>query len=268
MVGDVVGHGAASALITGTVRGAQTILQAWIERDPTVARDPREITRFFNRTVFEAARGALSMTFFAAILDIEAETLVCSNAGHNLPYLLVPPADGGEPQLKVVGRSGIPLGHAIDTEYTETVSYPWSPGSQLVLYTDGLTEVLRGTEFLWDRKALKRGLKKFGNERGKDLLRHLLHDRKESIQDAIEEDDVTVVICEARAPERPAERRKPLSSGTAEPLAPVAEPAFPEAVVPVDEPPPAEPARPAEEPPLPELVEPVTEPKNEEEAPA
>jgi serine phosphatase RsbU (regulator of sigma subunit) len=73
-------------------------------------------------------------------------------AGHPLPMLRGPDAEIGE-----VGTSGRPLSIAADVRYPE-VQVQLSPGSTVVLYTDGVTEARNdsGTEF--DEDGLRRVL--------------------------------------------------------------------------------------------------------------
>jgi sigma-B regulation protein RsbU (phosphoserine phosphatase) len=198
MVGDVTGHGTPSALITATVRGGLSVLSTIIDQNPEIAEDPRQINTYLNRSVFEAARGAITMTFFTAVMDPEKSELRCSNAGHNLPYTITPDAEGKNFRLSVIGRSGVPLGYGMDTKYDTIDTYPWPKGAQLFLYTDGLTECMKGEDNLFDRKSLKKALKAYQELKGRELLQRVLADRAQAIGNLPPGDDVTAVVCEAK----------------------------------------------------------------------
>ena len=71
------------------------------------------------------------------------------NAGHNPGFLL---ASNGS--LIEFEASGAPLGLLPGTVYTEE-NAQLSPGSRLLLYTDGLTEVFRGDDEFGPARLLK-----------------------------------------------------------------------------------------------------------------
>ncbi|MBC7692649.1 MAG: SpoIIE family protein phosphatase [Methylotenera sp.] len=196
MVGDVTGHGVASALITATVRGAISVLSTWIETNPAIANDPSRITQLLNKVVIDAAHGALAMTFMTLVVDHEKQTVATCNAGHNLPYLLIPSGKGFD--LRSIGKSGVPLGYAADSDYSRVESYEWKPGTQLFLYTDGLIDnVNKEDKNLFDRKHLKKALQANGKLRGKALLNRILQERAEQVGNLPQADDLTAIVCDA-----------------------------------------------------------------------
>ena len=194
MIGDVTGHGTSSALVTATVRGGLSILENWLKSGLTL--DPREINRYFNSVVFQAAKGSIGMTFFTAVIDAEKNEIHCTNAGHNFPYILTPDETGKNIDVKSIGKSSIPLGYAVDTLYKDLDTYRWSPGSRLFLYTDGLIECLKDGVNLYDRKQLRKAIKRHGALSANKLLSQILSERDERIGDLPPEDDVTVVVVE------------------------------------------------------------------------
>jgi serine phosphatase RsbU (regulator of sigma subunit) len=194
LIGDATGHGTPSALVTAAAQGAMAIVSGWIEKNPGLAEDPREVLRLFNRAVYHASSGAIQMSFFAASIDRDRGTLVCSNAAHNRPYLLGPGPDGAL-EVKPLGGAGMPLGQRVDTVFEDLETHPWTSASQVFLYTDGLIDCIRDKESLFERRHLVRLLKKNGKLRGKALLDQLLRERQSMIGSLPQEDDVTVVVC-------------------------------------------------------------------------
>jgi anti-sigma regulatory factor (Ser/Thr protein kinase) len=79
-------------------------------------------------------------TLAYVVIDTETEKIELVSAGHP-PPLVIPP--DGEPEY-LEGTGGIPLGVAHSARY-DCQSRPFSAGSTLVLYTDGLVE-RRGEE--------------------------------------------------------------------------------------------------------------------------
>jgi serine phosphatase RsbU (regulator of sigma subunit) len=96
----------------------------------------------------EARRRYVTAIFMR--LDAPSGEIEFVNAGHNPGILLTPGADGSF-HLKTIVASGTPLGMLPGMRYTaERVSF--LPGSRLLMYTDGLTEVFHGEdEFGEDR---------------------------------------------------------------------------------------------------------------------
>ncbi len=141
VVADVAGKGLASAIIATGFRSAFRSL----------ASQPIALTDLANRLGqqhweegVEARRRYVTAIFLRLRPDLgEIEAV---NAGHN-PALIAFP-DG---TMKRIDASGTPLGMIPGMSYAaETLPFP--PGSRVLLYTDGLTEVFCGDdEFGCDR---------------------------------------------------------------------------------------------------------------------
>lgn len=129
VVGDVMGHGVASAVMMGQLRTAVQTLAV-------LGLPPHEVLRHLD----EAAR-RLSDTHLAtclyAVYDPVTRRCTLSNAGHLPPVLARP----GEPGRLLEVPTGVPIGvggHAFDS-----VEFEIHDGETLVLYTDGLVETPR-----------------------------------------------------------------------------------------------------------------------------
>jgi sigma-B regulation protein RsbU (phosphoserine phosphatase) len=129
VLGDVTGHGIASAIFTGAAKAA-----CELSRQLTgAAITADELLRHMNLALFETAKRRVLMTCVAAIIDPRAMTVTSANAGHHFPILL----RGGVVHPLVV--EGPPLGAAADSRYrTETT--PVRSGDLLVWTTDGVVE--------------------------------------------------------------------------------------------------------------------------------
>ncbi|WP_433306337.1 PP2C family protein-serine/threonine phosphatase [Actinoplanes sp. CA-030573] len=127
VIGDVSGHGLASAVVMGRIRSA---LRAYT----LIADDPAEALTLLDRKVRHFEAGSLTTALYAMISPDRSEALV-SSAGHPPPILAVP----GEPATVTVLPSDPPLG--VDAQpRRRTTAVPLPPGATLVLYTDGLVE--------------------------------------------------------------------------------------------------------------------------------
>jgi len=89
-----------------------------------------------------------------------------ANAGHNPGFLLMP--DGTARQFEAAGT---PLGLLPGMRYAVEEA-PFIPGTRLLFYTDGLTEVFRGDE-------------EFGSERLMDEFSKYRHEEADVILDSL-----------------------------------------------------------------------------------
>ena len=135
VVADVAGKGLASAIVATSFRSAF--------RAMALAGLPlAELASRMNQQHYgegqEARRRYVTAIFLR--LDPETHTVEVVNAGHNPGFLIS--ADQG---VHEIDASGTPIGLVPMMEYTsETLAF--SPGSRLLFYTDGLTEVFRGDD--------------------------------------------------------------------------------------------------------------------------
>jgi hypothetical protein len=142
VIGDVVGHGVPAATVMGQVRTA-------IRSYALLGMSPSEVLRHVA-TLLEGFAEPTFVTCFYAV-HTPGEGLVYANAGH-LPALLVRP-DGTIDQLGEAIAQPLGVGREFG-ERTDT----FAPGSDLLLYTDGLVEsrsrdVTQGMEWLLDAVA-------------------------------------------------------------------------------------------------------------------
>ncbi|MEU8897562.1 SpoIIE family protein phosphatase [Nocardia sp. NPDC048505] len=127
VVGDCVGRGLSAAVVMGQLRTAARALllrgagpaQLLTELDAVAARIP----------------GAMCTTVCAAVLDPERGLVRYSSAGH-MPLIL---ADVDEPGRLLEGGRSVPLA-TFETPRRPEATTALTPGSTLVLFTDGLVE--------------------------------------------------------------------------------------------------------------------------------
>ena len=185
-VGDVTGHGAPSAIITGAVKGACDLARLGMRGE----LQPSHLMRMLNRVIAEAARGEYMMTGIALTLQREAPQVVLTNAGHQPPWLV----RRGEIQV-VQGVREPPLGAQAAFPYSEITLHA-SSGDLIVLMTDGITEAEneQGQE-LGERevRALCEKHAQLGAEGVRDMIRDAVLAHIGSRPPA---DDITLVVIE------------------------------------------------------------------------
>lgn len=131
LIADVSGHGTPAAVM-------MAITHAVAHGHPGQPDPPSKLLEHVNDRLARlyTADGAAFVTAFYAIFDPATRTLSYANAGHNPPRLKRC-TDGSIGGLDAVG--GLPLGVFPGIQY-EQASLTLTPGDQLVLYTDGITD--------------------------------------------------------------------------------------------------------------------------------
>jgi CheY-like chemotaxis protein len=124
-IGDVVGHSLMAATVMAELRHS---LRAFAVLG---LRSPQIIDRL--STVLSESHPDLSATMCLAEIDVVAEEVRVTNAGHIPPF--VRSGDGGQ----FVEQCGPMLGMGVNMAIP-TVSVPFRPGALIVLVTDGLLE--------------------------------------------------------------------------------------------------------------------------------
>ncbi|MFC5637103.1 SpoIIE family protein phosphatase [Streptomyces bullii] len=127
VIGDVEGHSVGAAAVMGQLRSAVHAFAA-------SERPPQEVISHTNRLLTELEADAFATCCYVE-LDPRTGRALAVRAGHPPPLLRHP--DGRAEPLDLVG--GVMLGVQPDAVYPVT-ALTLTPGSVLVLYTDGLVE--------------------------------------------------------------------------------------------------------------------------------
>jgi sigma-B regulation protein RsbU (phosphoserine phosphatase) len=138
-VGDVMGKGMPAALMMATVRAVVRALAPQNAPAAAIQRAARTLEPDLDRS-------QSFVTLFHAQLDLTTARLSYSDAGHG--FVLFLRADGTVEELRHVG---LPLGIRAGEVYVED-SVRLGPGDMLIVYSDGLAEVL--PDLVGDRAAL------------------------------------------------------------------------------------------------------------------
>jgi serine phosphatase RsbU (regulator of sigma subunit) len=149
VVADVAGKGLASALVGTSFRSA---FRAMVNSGLPLLEIATKINLLHYGEGTEARRRYVTAFFLE--LDASTHTLHVVNAGHNPAYLISPPGAGDErATVTKIGASGTPVGLIPFSTYA-VESHAFLPGSRLLVYTDGLTEVFRGDEEFGEERLL------------------------------------------------------------------------------------------------------------------
>jgi phosphoserine phosphatase RsbU/P len=139
VLADVAGKGTAAALLMSATRAMFRSLADHFD-------SPGELLERLNQFVVQDFPSGRFVTLIYGILDPATATMKFASAGHPFPLLV----EGNDARL-LEGEPGLPLGIAA-SEYPPT-SIKLTPGSRLLLYSDGITDMLNAEreEFGCDR---------------------------------------------------------------------------------------------------------------------
>jgi len=143
MVGDVSGKGMGAALLMSDILGSFRVL--YYDRQFELSR----AVEIVSRELCKHSAEDHFATLFIGILDTERHTLEYINAGHNPPYFC---RQSGE--RSPLHGTGIMMG-AFDGVSWEQRTAALAPDDLLLIYTDGLTEAQRQSEFYGEGRLLK-----------------------------------------------------------------------------------------------------------------
>jgi sigma-B regulation protein RsbU (phosphoserine phosphatase) len=184
VVADVSGHGIDAALFMASARA---FLLSGVQEFESPSLLARHVNRYVTRDSGPTGR---FMSLFFLELDSVAQTLRWVRAGHE-PALLYDPAAAS---FRELAGEGIVMGVLEHAEYPEYTQHGWTPGSVIVIGTDGITETRNAAGDL------------FGSERVREIVRVSAADAAADIQTAViravqafrgeaaQEDDVTLVV--------------------------------------------------------------------------
>ena len=142
LVGDVSGKGVSAALLMANV---QATLRARMPHEMNLA----QLADALDRELAQNTPGAVYLTLFLAILEMDGRVMRYVNAGHN-PQFLLRAAGGLEP----LSSTGMPIALYAGHGYTEG-RIELAAGDMLFFYTDGLVETENETGEMFGAERLE-----------------------------------------------------------------------------------------------------------------
>ncbi|MEU8243108.1 GAF domain-containing SpoIIE family protein phosphatase [Actinoplanes missouriensis] len=128
VIGDVSGHGLASAVVMGRIRSA---LRAYA----LICDDPAQALTLLDRKVQHFEAGSLTTALYVMVSP-SRDRVVLSSAGHLRPVVAVP----GRPAMLADCVVDPPLGVGRQARSRRSSALALVPGAVLLCYTDGLVE--------------------------------------------------------------------------------------------------------------------------------
>jgi phosphoserine phosphatase RsbU/P len=164
LVADVSGHGMPAALIA-------SMLKIAFAAQAGQASDPVRVLAGLNQALHGKFQGHY-VTAAYALIDTQNQTLCYAGAGH--PPLLV--REGASGDVRSVLENGLFLGYFPNAAYS-ALEVPFRKGDWLILYTDGIPEMMNAAEEQFGQARLEQYLKAHATTPvsafNEGLLRHL-----------------------------------------------------------------------------------------------
>jgi sigma-B regulation protein RsbU (phosphoserine phosphatase) len=182
VVGDVSGKGVGPALFMAR---AKTMIQAVAPHEPDLAR----LVETVNRGLCQDNEQGMFVTLIAGILDPSSGELVYAGAGHDPPVLR--PGAGGPPRF--LDLDGGPVLGLIEAAEYRSQRTRLSPGDELVLYTDGVSEALDVSGDFYTAERLLERVGELPRDGASELTREVLASVKRFAGAAPQSDDITVM---------------------------------------------------------------------------
>ncbi len=135
VLADVAGHGVASGLMLSGVRSCLHLMKGTDQPAAVILSRLDEMVR-------ATTQRRMFITLLYALIDLRKAELTVASAGHPPPILV------RQGQAHIPDLQSPPLGTQLRHQYSEVVM-PLLTGDRIVLYTDGLTEMMNDSEDLY-----------------------------------------------------------------------------------------------------------------------
>ena len=158
---------------------------------------PGKVLAALNEEIHTQGMGHRFVTFVLLMLNPETHELTIANAGHLPPIVRSP--DG---EATSIGRkeSGMPLGIRSNQQYGE-LTLQIEPGTNLTVYTDGITEAMNPAHDLFGRVRLEEFIAAHPGS-AEQLVKTIVTEVDRFCGNRPQRDDMCVV-CLRRSPEAP-----------------------------------------------------------------
>ena len=186
LIGDVADKGVPSAIFMARAH-------ALIAAEAESYENPGDVLRKANAHITRLEKATQFVTVLYGILNVDNGEFTYARAGHEPPLMLLP--NGSADRLYY--ETGMALGlweEIVLDEQTITLS----PGSTLVLYTDGMTDCRDPNGESFGLERIQRSLNSCPGTSAQEICNHLLKKLKDYQQGAKQDDDVTLVAVHAK----------------------------------------------------------------------
>lgn len=181
VIADVSGKGIPAAIFMAISR---TVIRAIALTENSAAMCMQRS----NNILCQESVNDMFVTVFYGILNIHTGNVIYSNAGHNPPILMK--KDGTVSFLPIT--NDLILGAIADAPFHEK-EIRLSPGDNLFLYTDGVTEAMSKDNELYSEKRLLDNCKQILGDTPEQIVKRITETVGDFVVGAIQSDDITLL---------------------------------------------------------------------------
>jgi serine phosphatase RsbU (regulator of sigma subunit) len=181
-IADVSDKGMPAALYMALTR---SLLLAEARR----ARSPQAVLTSVNQLLLEIGQQNMFVTAFYGVVDKDARSLIYARAGHDHPFLV---RAGKVHQL---GGQGTLLGILDQNEFQlSEEQVQLSPGDRLILYSDGLTDIMDSNQDRFNRERFLTLVHSYANQAPDQMCAKIFADLMSYRGNAEQYDDMTLLV--------------------------------------------------------------------------
>ncbi len=184
VVADASEHGVSAALLMTTARA---LLRQRITMETDIARIVTDVNRELARDVAASSR---FMTLFFLKIEPQTKTLNWVRAGHE-PAILYNAED--DIFLELTGE-GMAMGVEENLIYHKNNHQGWSPGSVVVVGTDGIRETQNENQEMFGINRFRSAIRTHADKSAEEIKNHIIADLMDFQGEAPQEDDITLVV--------------------------------------------------------------------------
>jgi sigma-B regulation protein RsbU (phosphoserine phosphatase) len=184
VVADASDHGIGAAIHMTTAR-------AFLLHGAKYADDPAELIGDVNRyLVKDSSQSGRFVSIFLLEIDPSTRVLRWVRAGHE-PAILFDPH---KKECELLTGEGAVLGFDDGIRYRHSSRTGWTPGSVIVIGTDGIHEALNAEKEMYGRERLQDQISKNHSSSAEGIKDSIIADLKQFQGDTPQADDVTLVV--------------------------------------------------------------------------
>lgn len=183
VVGDVMGHGIASAMLMATARG---VLRSRSQEPGSMSA----MMTHLNELLVEVTGGRRFMTMMIARVDPATREMRWVSAGHDPAFVYDPQAD----TFAEMDGGGLPLGVMAEEVYEENEPVSLAPGAVVVVATDGMWETRSPGGEMYGKVRLTDSIRRHAHKTAEEIAQALHEDLRDFRGDASQDDDETFVV--------------------------------------------------------------------------
>nr|WP_279287017.1 response regulator [Heliobacterium chlorum] len=184
---DVSGHGVSAAMLTMVI---STMMRSITQE----AHEPGLVLDQLNRQFGKMVEGELTGTFvtaFSVVINQSTGRIQYANAGHPSPLLLRGDGDA----VEKLDTEGFPLG-LFDTAQYESREIDIKPGDKLVLYTDGIYDVVDEQKEIFGLSRFVALVEELRHLPAKEMAKEIIARISAFAQNAPQPDDICLMVIE------------------------------------------------------------------------